>query len=463
MLGEFPGSFRFNDTVCLIKNHTYFRTHKVANAGFAIQPLAQLPVSAMAPPLKAPSPRLNPKPATPIQPPLGRSRSRNNSPTTDAPALITRETTGRSPLHEAATLRSGTPTQPENASNDPTSRISTRSTVKRSPAVAEVTPVARGKRMRQPSPDKFLATQVGQDLSVEGVVVDMEVETEDEGTGDLTGEVVRGDEEVEEEEEEVDTTLELGDVVSDESDDENVVEDTTIEMEDGGVGDTEEVVEDTTVEDVEEAEPEDPAIAIKSPENRNKRRKVILEPEPEVSLELTKEPAADVETPRPKRKQQTTGKRPAPPQIPEDEEDTEDEVEAIEEVPESELELEAEPPELGVLEEGQNSHPNPRRISAKLHTTTQSKPKPKPHRRTQRQENSEPSATFAITVHRLNKSGNFVLPPGSQRPGFNPIDVISQVSMDCIDKSFPKLKSSTERKAVENFKEELSLRFLELV
>lgn len=318
--------------------------------------------------------------------------------------------------------------------------------------------MARGKRMRQPSPDKFLTPQatgiskVGQDLSDEGVV-ETEAETGDEGTEDLTGEVVGGDEE----EEEVDTTLEVGGVVSDETDDESVVEDAAIEMEDGGVDDTEEVVEDTTIE---EAEPEDPAIAIKSPENRNKRRKVILGPEPEVPLELTEEPAADAATPRPKRKQQTTGKRPAPPQIPEDEED---EDETIDETPEPELGLEAEPSELGVSEEGHNSHPKPRRISAKLHTTTRSKPKTKPHRRTQRQENPEPSATFAITVHRLSRSGNFVLPPGSQRPGFNPIDVISQVSMDCIDKSFPKLKTNTERKAVENFKEELSLRFLELV
>lgn len=311
--------------------------------------------------------------------------------------------------------------------------------------------MARGKRMRQPSPDKFLTPQATGISGKVGVV-----ETEYEGTGDPTGEVVGGSE-VEKEEKEVDTTLEVGGVVSDETDDESVAEDATIAME---VDNKEELVEGTTIEDVEEAEPEDPTIAIKSPENRNKRRKVLLGPGPEISLELTEEPAADAETPRPKRKQQTTGKRPAPPQIPEDEESEKDENEAIAEL---ELELEAEPSELGVSEEGQGSHPKPHRISAKLHTTTRSNPKPKPHRLTQRQKNSEPSATFAITVHRLSKSSNFVLPPGSQRPGFNPIDVISQVSMDCIDKSFPKLKSNTERKAVENFKEELSLRFLELV
>lgn len=336
--------------------------------------------------------------------------------------------------------------------------------------------MARGKRMRQPSPDKFLTPQatgingkVGWDLSPdEGAAeAETEMETADEDIGDVTREV-----EEEEEEEEVDTTLEVEELVDDETEDERVVvEDATVEMEDATTEveveevevDTGGAVENSTIEDVED-EPEDPAIAIKSPENRNKRRKVILEelePEPEdISFELIEEPVVDAETPKPKRKQQITGKKPAPPHIPEDEED-EDEI--IEQTPEPELELEVEPSELGVSEEGQDSHPKPRKTSAKPHTTTQSRPKPKPHRRAQRQDNLEPLATFAITVHRLGKSGNFVLPPGSQRPGFNPIDVISQASMDCIDRSFPKLKSNTERKAVENFKEELGLRFLELV
>lgn len=331
--------------------------------------------------------------------------------------------------------------------------------------------MARGKRMRQPSPDKFLTPQatdinvrVGRDLfSDEGAAEaeEAEMETEGEDVGDVTREV-------EEEEAEADTTLEVEELVDDETEDEGVVEDTTMEMEDATteveaeeVGDdTGGVVDYSTIED----ESEDPAIAVKSPENRNKRRKVILEglkSEPEdISLELTEEPVAAAETPKPKRKQQITGKRPAPPHIPEDEED-EDEI--IEQTPEPELELEAEPSELGVSEEGQDSHPNPHKTSAKSHATPQPRAKPKPHRRAQRQDNPEPLATFAITVHRLGKSGNFVLPPGSQRPGFNPIDVISQASMDCIDKSFPKLKSNTERKAVENFKEELGLRFLELV
>lgn len=338
--------------------------------------------------------------------------------------------------------------------------------------------MARGKRMRQPSPDKFLTPQatdinvkVGRDLfSDEGAAeaAEAEMETEGEDVGDVTREV----EEEEEEKEEADTTLEVEELVDDETEDEGVVEDATMEMEDAITEvEAEEVEDDTggaveysTIEDAEEDEPEDPAIAIKSPENRNKRRKVILEElksEPEdISLEPTEEPVADAETPEPKRKQQITGKRPAPPHIPEDEED-EDEI--IEQTPEPELELEAEPSELGVSEEGQDSHPKPHKTSAKSHATTQPRAKPKPHRRAQRQENPEPLATFAITVHRLGKSGNFVLPPGSQRPGFNPIDVISQASMDCIDKSFPKLKSNTERKAVENFKEELGLRFLELV
>lgn len=350
--------------------------------------------------------------------------------------------------------------------------------------MAEVTPVARGKRMRQPSPDKFLtpeATGASRkvDLFTGGSAVEAGVDTGDEDTGDITrgavedvtmavGKVVVEGEEGEEEEE---ITLEVEGAVDYETEDETmqeVIEDATTEMEDATMETEDEVeelddtvggaVEDTTIEDIEEDGPEHPTIAIKSPENRNKRRKVILEEfelEPEdASL---KEPV-DVETPNLKRKRQTTGKKPAPSQAPEVEEDDE---EAIEETSGSEPELGV---GLGVPEEGQNSHPQPRKIPTKPHATTQLKPKPKPHRRAQRlSDDHEPLPPFTVEVHRLGKSGNFTLPPGSQRAGVNAIDVISQVSMEFINNCYPKLKSSTERKAVENFKEELGLRFLELV
>lgn len=299
--------------------------------------------------------------------------------------------------------------------------------------------------MRQPSPDKFLVTpeagingKMGGGILVDGGVVDTE-DKDAEDAGNHTGEEGKED----------DLTLQ---VVDDETEDEtaqSVVEDATIEVEDE--------LDNTVGEDatVEEEDSESSAIAIKSPENRNKRRKVILE---ELHQKPEDAPLAEVgepETPRPKLKRQTTGKKPAPPQIPEDEEEEE------EEAADAESELQAEPSGLKVSGEG--SRPQPRKIPAKPHATTQPKPKTKPRRRAQRPDSDEPMPTFPVIVHRLGKSGTFALPPGSQRAGVNPIDVISQVSMEIIDRCFLKAKSNAERKAVESFKEELSLRFLELV
>ncbi|RPA97373.1 hypothetical protein L873DRAFT_1129984 [Choiromyces venosus 120613-1] len=108
----------------------------------------------------------------------------------------------------------------------------------------------------------------------------------------------------------------------------------------------------------------------------------------------------------------------------------------------------------------------PKATTTKKSSTTvrSSKPKPKPPKDTDEYEHGP--TTFPVVVHRLAKAkgdaANTKLPAGSQRSGVNPVDVISQVSTELIDKLYQRLKTSAEKKAVESFKEELSLRFLEL-
>ena len=90
------------------------------------------------------------------------------------------------------------------------------------------------------------------------------------------------------------------------------------------------------------------------------------------------------------------------------------------------------------------------------------KPKPRPPKDTDEYEHGP--TRFPVVVHRLAKGdAGTKLPAGSQRSGVNPVDVVSQVATELIDKFYQRLKSGAEKKAVESFKEELSLRFLELV
>lgn len=456
--------------------------------------------------------------------------SQNSSPTIDTAASATREGTGPSPLREDAIASPPTafeaPIQPEtdipaihrtslhgfatptiaqppsNASSvsridTPTShvlasRASTRSTTGRAPAVAAVTPVARGKRTRQPSPDRLLTPEVvginkgvreenGNLLAGGRVVgVDGEHAIQIEGREDeVVGEGQEEVEEMDEDEDEV-VEMEVEKAIVEEEVEKEVVEEGVEGGESSGENIAVELANVTTelvrnvgkVVEVEHAavqvvEKEDKSrgstIATRSPGNWNKRRKVVLEEsEPEKALPQEAERPTTrrdrVETANPKRKRQTVGKKPAPPRIPEDEEEGAGGVSEIGEELDELYELE---------EEDRNEPPQSRKRPSKPPSNHQPKPKSKPRRRAQpvtgEDDDEEPVFTFPVIVHRLSKSLGFTLPPGSQRGGVNPIDVINQVSVEIIDKYFLKAKSNTERKAVENFKEELSLRFLELV
>ena len=100
--------------------------------------------------------------------------------------------------------------------------------------------------------------------------------------------------------------------------------------------------------------------------------------------------------------------------------------------------------------------------ASKPSAATRTKPKPRPPKDTDEYEH-EPT-TFPVVVHRLAKGdAGTKLPAGSQRAGVNPVDVVSQVATELIDRFYQRLKSGAEKKAVESFKEELCLRLLELV
>lgn len=359
--------------------------------------------------------------------------------------------------------------------------------------MAAVTPVARGKRTRQPSPDRLLTPEVvginkgvreenGNLLVGGGVVgiddghaIQIEGREDEVVVGEGQGEV----EEMDEDEDEV-VGMEVGKAIVEEEVEKGVVEEGVEGGENSGKNTAVELANVTTelvrnvgkVVEVEHAavqvvEKEDKSrgstIATRSPGSWNKRRKVILEEsDPEKALPQEAERPTTrrdrVETANPKRKRQTVGKKPAPLRISEDEEEGAGGVSEVGEELDELYELE---------EEGRNEPPQSRKRPSKPPSNHQPKPKSKPRRRAQpvagEDDDEEPVFTFPVIVHRLSKSLGFTLPPGSQRGGVNPIDVINQVSVEIIDKYFLKAKSNVERKAVENFKEELSLRFLELV
>jgi len=117
--------------------------------------------------------------------------------------------------------------------------------------------------------------------------------------------------------------------------------------------------------------------------------------------------------------------------------------------------------ESGVEESAPRITKKPPKASRKS-AAARTKPKPRPPKDTDEYEHGP--TTFPVVVHRLAKGdAGTKLPAGSQRSGVNPVDVVSQVATELIDKFYQKLKSGAEKKAVESFKEELSLRFLELV
>jgi len=176
------------------------------------------------------------------------------------------------------------------------------------------------------------------------------------------------------------------------------------------------------------------------------------------------EPGPIQPNPVPQPKSKLAGKR--APSLPESEEEVVDESSQLrsgekdkdkqlsDEEQEDEDESEAEEPARRIAKKT----PKASRPSAAART----RPKPRLPKDTDEYEH-EPT-TFPVVVHRLAKGdAGTKLPAGSQRSGVNPVDVVSQVATELIDRFYQRLKSGAEKKAVESFKEELCLSFLELV
>ncbi|KAL7275835.1 hypothetical protein RUND412_001216 [Rhizina undulata] len=320
-----------------------------------------------------------------------------------------------------------------------------------------ITPITRGKRTRQPSPDKFLTTPEVR-----------EIEQGRRARKKSSG----------------------GSKNYDEDDEGNNTEVGQEPPMSGNLGDRNEEI-----------------VAVFSPVNGNKRRKLLnevegemelgsaleLEPELElVELELQPEPGLEAEpeseriqqeieaTPKPeeaihiqqpRRKRQIEGKKPASPLfLPGDDEEEEEQlVDYSDDEPDFDPDTVTEDA-LGDEEENEEPLPTPmRRKPAKPDKPSAKKHKQKPREQqaasaaqNAEEDVEEEAASFPVMVHRLSKVEGFTLASGSQRGGVNAIDVINQVFMEIIDRFFLKLKSNAEKKAVESFKEELGVRFVEL-
>lgn len=177
-----------------------------------------------------------------------------------------------------------------------------------------------------------------------------------------------------------------------------------------------------------------------------------LEDEEEEVDEHLQEP-----TPKPQPKRKVLGKVPAPPP-PLDEEEEEVDEYLLEGTPESD-DRDFEEQE----EQDEEEIQSPQLTKKPSKPTTAARHKPKSRSRARDEGEDEGPPTFPVAVYRLGKAQGSTLPAGSQRSGVNPVDVISQVATEIIDKFYQRLKSGSEKNAVESYKEELSLRFLELV
>jgi hypothetical protein len=298
-----------------------------------------------------------------------------------------------------------------------------------------VTPVARGKRTRQPSPDKFLTTPEVARIAVRNGRSSSLVgggATESGGSvvekgpaGNKRRKVTRG----------VERTLPELEVDSEDETEGSVAQQSSVETT---------VVVGQEVQDKPIEKSNSPLFLV-GPESSGED----WELEPELDP-----------TPKPQPKRKALGKRPAPPPIDEDEGEEVDE-HLPPPTPEPEdRDFDAEEEE-GEQEDDEELSSRPTKRSAKSSIATRSKPKPRP--RTTDEDSEGGPSTFPIIVHRLSKTQGSTLPAGSQRSGVNPVDVISQVATEIIDKLYQKLRAGAEKKAVEIFKEELNLRFLELV
>ena len=328
------------------------------------------------------------------------------------------------------------------------------------PAVAAVTPVPRGKRTRQPSPGKFVntpeePTRNGRSSSaVADEVPESETSTviEKSPEGNKRRKVIKG----------VEASSDVG-VVQDNNEDEHeemvgeqkmersMIEETADEEEEAEADGT---MLETLVQNSDESRP---------PPNSSPPLFLGGQDSSEEEAEEA-EPGPIQPKPAPQPSSKLASKR--APSLPESEEEAVDESSQLgsrekdkdkqlsDEEQEGEDESGAEEPARRIAKRAPKA--------SKPSAATRTKPKPRPPKDTDEYEH-EPT-TFPVVVHRLAKGdAGTKLPAGSQRAGVNPVDVVSQVATELIDRFYQRLKSGAEKKAVESFKEELCLRLLELV
>lgn len=504
----------------------------VLSDGFVIQPVGGAPAGEAAPasaPPKAISPSTKQVPPRRTSPRTKIAISEVNK--------VTHEALRPSPLHEEAPIAPDKPdvtrgTPPRGAmsvsSDAPALPVITTT---RTSAVAAATPILRGKRTRQPSPDKFLTAPEADGISERRLNTAAERRQEklamrQRGAGTrkiadigftiqplqpaakapILSEKESNEAEEQQLVEEIETQVQkqvlmendgLGGTSNEGGDagtekegrsgrdgttegpnkegEQQIIQDQVIEMEieEPTQAAGESIIQQIVPRDSDRSQNDALAAPIISSENQNKRRKVMPEDEGESELTEGLQPVRNLahnlaeggerEMPLevgPKRKRQLVGKKPASPRVPIDEEDGEEDYQANGQGPEQELETtedisDAEEEAESDTESRPKSRKSPSAQPPKQPKQKQSKPRlPREDGKTQ---------TYPVIVHRLSKSASYKLPPGSNRSGVNPVDVINQVVGEILDKHWEKTaKSSHEKKAVAAFKEEFSCRLLEV-
>ncbi|RPB11424.1 hypothetical protein P167DRAFT_575437 [Morchella conica CCBAS932] len=492
----------------------------VLSDGFVIRPVGGVSTASVGEAVPPPAPPKATSPPTGQVPPR-RTSPRTNPPLSD-PAGAARGVISPSPLQEEAPVPLDKPdvtrkSPPRNSPPRGRTPVSSDApalpiiTTTRTSAVAAVTPIARGKRTRQPSPDKFLTTPEADGITkrrlnaaaerrqeklamrqrgagtrkvadigftiqplqpvtkITAVREKESVEAEKELVEEVEAQVQKqvlmeidglGDSayeggEADAEEGEEDKQNEAGGESEPENEQQEITEDQTIGM----------VIEEPTQEAdgsmIQQIVPGDGesdalVVPVMSPGSRNKRRKVILEgqgqPE-QIEDELqpfknmAHDPVEEVgkETPSetgPKRKRQL-----------------------IEEGEANGLgqEQQLEPSDLS--DSGGEADSDVESLSkSRKNSSTQPQKQPKPKQSKPRPPREEgKTQTYPVIVHRLSKSASYALPPGSNRGGVNPVDVINQVAGEILDKYWEKYaKSNLEKRTIAAFKEEFSCRLLEV-
>ncbi|KAH8144426.1 uncharacterized protein LAJ45_11594 [Morchella importuna] len=449
----------------------------VLSDGFVIRPVGGVSTALVGEAVPPPAPPKATSPPTGQVPPR-RTSPRTNPPLSD-PAGAARGVISPSPLQEEAPVPLDKPdvtrkSPPRNSPPRGRTPVSSDApalpiiTTTRTSAVAAVTPIARGKRTRQPSPDKFLTTPEADGITkrrlnaaaerrqeklamrqrgagtrkvadigftiqplqpvtkITAVREKESVEAEKELVEEVEAQVQKqvlmeidglGDSayeggEADAEEGEEDKQNEAGGESEPENEQQEITEDQTIGM----------VIEEPTQEAdgsmIQQIVPGDGesdalVVPVMSPGSRNKRRKVILEGQGQ------------------------------PEQI-------EDELQPFKNMAHDPVE------EVGKETPSETGPKRKRQLIAT--ETAQTKTIQAPPTR----EEGE-TQTYPVIVHRLSKSASYALPPGSNRGGVNPVDVINQVAGEILDKYWEKYaKSNLEKRTIAAFKEEFSCRLLEV-